>query len=87
MANRFKGVDISTVTVSNYLKTLPISLATQVQDFLPPTGSFDDGCLKRYLKNVYEYEQEDINSGMTLANRLRVAFKDLVPDKIGRAHV
>jgi hypothetical protein len=34
------------------------------------------------LENLRKFEEEDINSGMTLANRLRVAFKNLVPDTI-----
>jgi hypothetical protein len=50
--------------------------------FLPPEGSFDDGCLRRYLENVRNYEEEDENSNMTLANRLRLAFKDMEPDTI-----
>jgi hypothetical protein len=50
--------------------------------FLPPEGSFDDGCLRRYLENVRNYGEEDENSNMTLANRLRLAFKDMEPDTI-----
>jgi hypothetical protein len=61
---------------------LPESLVNQVEMFLPPEGSFDDDCLKRYLENLKNYEEEDANSGMTLANRLRLAFQDLQPDTI-----
>lgn len=50
--------------------------------FLPPEGSFDDSSLRRYLENVKNYEEEDANLGMTLANRLRLAFRDLQPDTI-----
>lgn len=82
MAHRFKGVDITEVTVANHRETLPPSLATQVSMFLPPEGSFDDECLRRYLENIWNYEQEDANSGMTLANRLRLAFQDMQPDTI-----
>jgi hypothetical protein len=82
MAHRFQGVDIAAVTVENYSELLPISLCNQVINFLPPEGSFDDGCLKRYLENLKNYEEEDANSGMTLANRLRMAFKDMAPDTI-----
>lgn len=82
MAHRFKDVSIDQVTVANHQETLPKSLATQVSMFLPPEGSFDDGCLRRYLENVWNYEQEDANSGMTLANRLRLAFQDMNPDTI-----
>ena len=82
MTNRFDGLDLSIVTVDNHLQLLPESLVLQVEDFLPPFGSFDDGCLRRYLENLCAYEEEDANSNMTLANRLRLAFKDLQPDTI-----
>ena len=54
----------------------------QLEVFLPPFGSFDDGCMRRYLENLCAYEEEDVNSNMTLANRLRLAFKNLEPDTI-----
>jgi hypothetical protein len=82
MAHRFKGVDIASVTVGNYKETLTFSLAQQVEMFLPPGGSFDDECLRRYLTITRNYEQEDANSGMTLANRLRLAFRDMQPGTI-----
>jgi hypothetical protein len=82
MAHRFQGLDISSITVENYIEKLPESLALQVSFFLPPEGSFDDGCLQRYLENLKNYEEEDLNSGMTLANRLRLAFKDMEMDTI-----
>lgn len=82
MAHRFRNVDIDSVTIENYSQLLPESLVNQVEMFLPPEGSFDDGCLKRYLENLKNYEEEDANSGMTLANRLRLAFQDLQPDTI-----
>ncbi len=82
MAHRFHGINIEEVTVENHATTLSPSLALQVQDFLPPSGSFDDGCLRRYLEVLRNYEEEDANSNMTLANRLRVAFKDMQPDTI-----
>ena len=82
MAHRFKNVDIAAVTIENHTQVLPESLVLQIADFLPPTGSFDDGCLQRYLENLKNYEEEDINSGMTLANRLRLAFQDMSPDTI-----
>lgn len=82
MAHRFQGVDIASVTIKNHEELLPESLVNQVEMFLPPIGSFDDGCLRRYLKNLKNYEEEDANSGMTLANRLRLAFRDLQPDTI-----
>jgi hypothetical protein len=82
MGHRFKGIDIYAVNLENYSELLPMSLAEQVETFLPPEGSFDTGCLIRYLENIKNYEEEDENSNMTLANRLRLAFKDLVPDTI-----
>jgi len=82
MAHRFINVKIDMVTVENHRDVLPESLVNQIQMFLPPEGSFDDGCLQRYLENLKNYEQEDANSGMTLANRLRLAFQDMSPDTI-----
>jgi len=82
MAHRFKGFEINDVTLENYQELLPESIYRQLEMFLPPEGSFDDGCLQRYLKNLKEYEEEDANSGMTLANRLRLAFQDMQADTI-----
>jgi hypothetical protein len=77
-----EGVDIDLVTIKNHEELLPSSVVLQVIDFLPPTGSFDDKCLRRYLEIIRNYEEEDANSNMTLANRLRLAFKDMQPDTI-----
>lgn len=82
MAHRFKSVAISNVTIENYQTELSASLAAQVSIFIPPEGSFDTPTLRRYLEHVKNYEEEDANSGMTLANRLRLAFKDMEPDTI-----
>lgn len=82
MAHRFRTVDISKITVENCQGVLPESLALQVEMFLPPSGSFDDPSLQRYLENLRKYEEEDVNSNMTLANRLRLAFRSLEPDTI-----
>lgn len=82
MAHRFRTVDISEITVENCQEFLPESLALQVEMFLPPSGSFDDPSLQRYLENLRKYEEEDVNSNMTLANRLRLAFRSLEPDTI-----
>ena len=82
IAHRFINIDITEVTLQNYKETLSESLQLQVEMFIPPDGSFDTGCLKRYLENVKTYEEEDANSNMTLANRLRIAFKDMTPDTI-----
>lgn len=82
MTNRFSGIDLSLVTIENHSQLLPESLVLQLEDFLPPFGSFDDDCMRRYLENLCIYEEEDVNSSMTLANRLRFAFKDLQSDTI-----
>ena len=34
------------------------------------------------LKNIRDYEEEDANSSLTLANRLRIAFANMQPDTI-----
>lgn len=82
LAHRFETFVIEEVTLENYQQLLPVSLALQVECFLPPEGSFDDGCLRRYLEIIRNYEEEDVNSNMTLANRLRIAFRDMKPDTI-----
>jgi hypothetical protein len=82
MSHRFANVEIKKVTVANHVEVLPESLVNQVAIFLPPEGSFDDKCLRRYLEILKNYEEEDENSNMTLANRLRMAFRDMVPDTI-----
>jgi hypothetical protein len=80
--HRLEGVDIDSITIKNHAEQLPPSVVLQVNDFLPPSGSFDDKCLRRYLEIIRNYEEEDANSNMTLANRLRLAFKDMQPDTI-----
>ncbi|MFZ9069487.1 MAG: hypothetical protein ACO24D_13600 [bacterium] len=82
MANRFDGWSIQDVTIQNFSEVLPTSLALQVEIFIPPSGSFDDRILQRYLENLKNYEEEDPTFSMTLANRLRVAFQDMTPDTI-----
>jgi hypothetical protein len=79
---RFSNFSIEDVTIDNIDEVLPESIRRQIEMFLPPSGSFDGGCLRRYLENVKEYEEEDPNSSMTLANRLRLAFFDMTPDTI-----
>lgn len=82
MSNRFQNLDITKLTIKNYRETLSPSLAEQVSIFIPPEGSFDDQCLRRYINVIKEFELEDPNSNMTLANRLRLAFSDMKPDTI-----
>lgn len=82
IVTRFSTFSIEDVTIENVSSILPESIYLQVEMFLPPSGSFDDGCLQRYLKNLKDYEEEDPYSSMTLANRLRLAFVDMSPDTI-----
>ena len=82
MPHRFDNINIDILTIENYADYLPESLVLQVTPFLPPSGSFDDGVLRRYVQMLKEFELEDPNSNMTLANRLRLAFKDMQPDTI-----
>jgi hypothetical protein len=82
MSYRFYGFNIEDVTLENYAEILPKSLAYQIEIFLPPEGSFATPDLQRYLQILKNYEEEDEGSSMTLANRLRVAFRDLKPDTI-----
>ena len=82
MAHRFNNIQIDMLTIDNYATILPSNLAAQVSQFIPPSGSFDDDILKRYIKVIRDFEVEDPNSNMTLANRLRLAFSDMQPDTI-----
>jgi hypothetical protein len=82
MSYRFYGFNIEDVNLENYSEILPKSLAYQIEIFLPPEGSFATPDLQRYLRILKTYEEEDEGSSMTLANRLRVAFRDLKPDTI-----
>lgn len=82
MNKRFQNLDIGKLTIKNYREILSASLADQVSIFIPPQGSFDDLCLRRYITFIKEFELEDPNSNMTLANRLRLAFADMQPDTI-----
>ena len=82
MSNRFQNLEINKLTIENYREILSSSLADQVSIFIPPEGSFDDLCLRRYITVIKEFELEDPNSNMTLANRLRLAFADMQPDTI-----
>ena len=82
MPHRFDNINIDELSIENYDALLPESLVLQIEPFIPPTGSFDDGILKRYVQMLKDFELEDPNSNMTLANRLRLAFKDMQPDTI-----
>ena len=82
MPHRFDGIDIDALTFDNYHQLLPKALAKQVDMFVPPHGSFDERIMRRYIQSIKEFELEDPNSHTTLANRLRLAFKDMEPETI-----
>jgi hypothetical protein len=82
MPHRFDNINIDILTIENHVEHLPESLVLQIEPFLPPQGSFDDGILRRYVQMLKDFELEDPNSNMTLANRLRLAFKNMEPDTI-----
>lgn len=82
MPHRFDDIDINSLTFANYKDILPKVLACQVEMFLPPEGSFDEPTMRRYIQSIKNFELEDPNSQTTLANRLRLAFQDMVPDTI-----
>jgi hypothetical protein len=82
MSHLIQNIKIESVTIENYSQLLPVTLINQIEQFIPPSGSFDNKTLRRYLVNLRDYEEEDANSTMTLANRLRLAFSDMKPDTI-----
>ena len=82
MAHRFDNINIAELTFDNYKDKLPSNFAEQVESFLPPQGSFDEIIMRRYVQSIRDFELEDPNSSMTLANRLRLAFQDMQPETI-----
>tara|TARA_R100000458_G_scaffold58460_1_gene66549 strand:+ start:1046 stop:1639 length:594 start_codon:yes stop_codon:yes gene_type:complete len=76
---RFVDLDIESVTVKNYKKTLCSSLITQVEIFIPPSGSFETKDLRRYLELVCSYETSttDLMLGLSLADQIRLTFSDM----------
>ena len=76
---RFRELDIEKVTVENYEEKLVASLATQVEMFIPPSGSFENADLRRYLELIQSYETStnDMVLGLSLADQIRIAFSDM----------
>ena len=76
---RFRELDIDSVTIKNYQKKLVSSLATQVEMFIPPSGSFENADLRRYLELIqgYETSTNDMVLGLSLADQIRIAFSDM----------
>lgn len=76
---RFRELNIDSVTIKNYQKKLVSSLATQVEMFIPPSGSFENADLRRYLELIQSYETStnDMVLGLSLADQIRIAFSDM----------
>ena len=76
---RFRELDINSVTIKNYENTLCKSLIEQVSMFIPPSGSFENKDLRRYLELVCSYETSstDLILGLSLADQIRLTFSDM----------
>ena len=76
---RFVELDINNVTIKNYKEKLCQSLITQVEIFIPPSGSFETRDLRRYLELVCSYETSttDLMLGLSLADQIRLTFSDM----------
>ena len=76
---RFVDLDINSVTTKNYRDLLVDSLIEQVEIFIPPSGSFENADLHRYLELVCSYETSttDLMLGLSLADQIRLTFSDM----------
>ena len=76
---RFVDLDINSVTTRNFKKKICKSLIEQVEIFIPPSGSFDNKDLRRYLELVSSYETstKDLILGLSLADQIRLTFSDM----------
>ena len=76
---RFKNLDIPSVTTKNFRKKLCPSLIEQVEIFIPPSGSFSNADLRRYLDLIsgYETSTTDVVLGLSLADQIRLTFSDM----------
>ena len=76
---RFVDLDINSVTTRNFRKKLCKSLIEQVEIFVPPSGSFTNQDLRRYLELVSSYETstKDLVLGLSLADQIRLTFSDM----------
>ena len=76
---RFVDLEIKSVTTRNYKKKLCNSLIEQVEIFIPPSGSFNNADLRRYLELVSQYETSttDVILGLSLADQIRITFSDM----------
>ena len=76
---RFVDLDINSVTTKNYRELLVDSLIEQVEIFIPPSGSFENADLHRYLELICSYETSttDLMLGLSLADQIRLTFSDM----------
>jgi hypothetical protein len=76
---RFSELDINTVTTKNFKNLLVDSLIEQVEIFIPPSGSFENADLRRYLELICSYETSttDLMLGLSLADQIRLTFSDM----------
>ncbi len=76
---RFVDLDINSVTINNYEDKLCSSLIEQMSMFIPPSGSFENKDLRRYLELVCTYETSttDLILGLSLADQIRLTFSDM----------
>ena len=76
---RFAELDINSITVKNYRDVLVPSLIEQIEIFIPPSGSFENPDLRRYLELICSYEASttDLMLGISLADQIRLTFSDM----------
>ena len=76
---RFAELDINSITVENYRDVLVPSLIEQIEIFIPPSGSFENPDLRRYLELICSYETSttDLMLGLSLADQIRLTFSDM----------
>ena len=76
---RFADLDINSITVKNYKDVLVPSLIEQIEIFIPPSGSFENPDLRRYLELICSYETSttDLMLGLSLADQIRLTFSDM----------
>jgi len=84
LSYRFNTLNVEEVTVENYKEKLVASLAKQIEMFVPPSGSFENHDLQRYLELIRSYETStnDLILGLSLADQIRICFSDMQPATI-----
>jgi hypothetical protein len=84
LSYRFNTLAVEEVTINNYREKLVTSLAKQIEMFVPPSGSFEDRDLQRYLELIRSYETStnDLILGLSLADQIRICFSDMQPATI-----